>query len=83
MTIFSLDDQEAYIEERHEGLKQGYKNNLELTPEVQSYLIEKIKEYLSKDAEGNFKHEVWIVTSEIKAGKDWREEIFKRHNTSV
>lgn len=46
-------------------------------------LIEKIKEYLSKDAEGNFKHEVWIVTSEIKAGKDWREEIFKRHNTSV
>lgn len=39
-------------------------------------LIEKIKEYLSKDAEGNFKHEVWIVTSEIKAGKDWREEIF-------
>ena len=23
-------------------------------------LIEKIKEYLSKDAEGNLKHEVWI-----------------------
>lgn len=22
-------------------------------------LIEKIKEFLSKDAEGNFKHEVW------------------------
>ena len=39
-------------------------------------LIEKIKEYLSKDAEGNFKHEVWIVTSEIQAGKDWRGEIF-------
>ena len=48
LTIFSLDDQEAYIEERHEGLKQGYKNNLELTPEVQSYLIEKIKEIEAK-----------------------------------
>lgn len=40
-------------------------------------LIEKIKDYLSKDAEGNLKHEVWIDTSEIKAGKDWREEITK------
>ncbi len=30
-------------------------------------LVEKIKEYLSKDAEGNLKHEVWIDTSEIKA----------------
>lgn len=38
-------------------------------------LIEKIKEYLSKDAEGNLKHEVWIDTSEIKAGKDWRVRI--------
>ena len=28
-------------------------------------LIEKIKEHLSKDAEGNLKHEVWIDTSEI------------------
>lgn len=48
LTIFSLDDQEAYIEERHEGLMQGYKNNLELTPEVQSYLVEKIKEIETK-----------------------------------
>ena len=40
-------------------------------------LIEKIKEFLSKDAEGNLKHEVWIDTSEIKAGKDWREKITK------
>ena len=40
-------------------------------------LIEKIKEYLSKDAEGNLKHEVWIDSSEIKAGKDWREKITK------
>lgn len=31
-------------------------------------LIKKIKDYLSKDAEGNLKHEVWIDTSEIKAG---------------
>lgn len=40
-------------------------------------LIEKIKDYLSKDAAGNPKHEVWIDTSEIKAGKDWRESITK------
>lgn len=33
-------------------------------------LIEKIKEYLSKDAEGNLRHEGWIDKSEIKAGKD-------------
>lgn len=26
-------------------------------------LIEKIKEYLSKDAEGNLKHEVWMDKS--------------------
>lgn len=38
-------------------------------------LIEKIKEYLSKDAEGNLKHEVWIDTSEIKADKDRRVRI--------
>ena len=38
-------------------------------------LIEKIKDYLSKDADGNLRHEVWIDTSEIKAGKDWREKI--------
>lgn len=31
-------------------------------------LIEKIKEFLSKDAEGNLKHEAWIVTPEIKTG---------------
>ena len=30
-------------------------------------LIEKIKEYLSNDAEGNLKHEVWIDMSRIKA----------------
>ena len=29
-------------------------------------LIEKTKEYLSNDVEGNLKHEVWIDTSEIK-----------------
>ena len=40
-------------------------------------LIKKIKEYLSKDAEGNLKHEVWIYSSEIKAGKGWREKITK------
>ena len=40
-------------------------------------LIEKIKDYLSKDVEGNLKHEVWIDASEIKAGKDWRAKITK------
>ena len=40
-------------------------------------LIEKIKEYISKEAEGHLKHEVWIGTFEIKAGKDWREKINK------
>ena len=40
-------------------------------------LIEKIKDYLSKDEKGNPKHEVWIDTSEIKAGDDWREKITK------
>jgi len=40
-------------------------------------LIEKIKEYLSKDADGNLKHEVWIDTSEIKVGKDEREKTTK------
>jgi len=46
--------------------------------DVNAPLIEKIKEFLSKDAEGNLKHEVWIDTSEIKAGKDWPEKIIKR-----
>ena len=40
-------------------LSYGYDSN--------APLIEKIKEYLSEDAEGNLKHEVWIDTSEIKA----------------
>ena len=40
-------------------------------------LIEKIKDYLSKDEKGNPKHEGWIDTSEIKAGDDWREKIAK------
>lgn len=30
-------------------------------------LFKKIKEYLSKDGEGNIKHEVWIDKSGIKA----------------
>ena len=35
-------------------------------------LIKKIKEYLSKDDNGKLRHDVWIDTSEIKAGKNWR-----------
>lgn len=37
-------------------------------------LIEKIINHLSKDADGNLKHKVWIDTSEIKAEKDWLEK---------
>lgn len=48
LTIFSLNDSDAFIEERQEGLKQGAKNGMELTPDVQSYLIEKIKEIETK-----------------------------------
>ena len=38
-------------------------------------LIKKIKEYLSKDEEGNPRHEVWMDTSDIKVGQDWRRRI--------
>lgn len=53
--------------------KIEYDNN-GLVKDVRNYntpLIERIKDYLSKDEKGNPKHEVWIDTSEIKAGKDW------------
>ena len=48
-------------------LSYGYDSN--------APLIEKIKEYLSEDAEGNHRHEVWIDTSDIKEGQDWRRRI--------
>jgi hypothetical protein len=48
LTIFGLKDQENCIDERHEGLIQCYKNNIELAPNVQSFLIEKIKEIETK-----------------------------------
>ena len=38
-------------------------------------LVEKIKEYLSVDADGKLLHDVWIDTSEIKAGQNWRRRI--------
>ena len=38
-------------------------------------LIEKIKEFLSIDDKGNPRHKVWIDTSEIKAGQNWRRKI--------
>ena len=43
LTIFSLDNPEQYIDERHEGMHQGTINGMELAPEVQSYLVEKLK----------------------------------------
>ena len=48
LTIFGLKDQENCIDERHEGLIQCYNNNIELAPNVQSFLIEKIKEIETK-----------------------------------
>lgn len=48
LTIFSLDEQESYIEERHEGLKQGAKNGMELAPDVQTHLVDKIAEIADK-----------------------------------
>lgn len=53
------------------------KKSLSYGHDLNAPLIEKIKEYLSKNVGGNFKHEVWIDTSGIKAGKDWREKITK------
>ena len=38
-------------------------------------LIEAIKDYLSWDENGNKRHDVWIDTSEIKSGTDWRKKI--------
>lgn len=43
ITIFSLENPEQYIEERHEGLKQGLAHGMELAQEVQNHLVEKIK----------------------------------------
>ena len=38
-------------------------------------LIERIKDYLSTDENGKPRHKVWIDTSEIKEGQDWRRSI--------
>lgn len=43
ITIFSLENPEQYIEERHEGLKQGLAHGMELAQEIQNHLVEKIK----------------------------------------
>ena len=61
-------------------ISYGYEMKLFLSyiHDTNAPLIEKIKEHLSKDAEGNRKHEVWIDTSEIKSGDDWRKKDFKR-----
>lgn len=48
LTIFNLKDQESYIEERNEGLRQSARNGMELTRDVQSYLIERIKDIETK-----------------------------------
>lgn len=53
----------------------GVKIFLNYGHDANAPLVEKIKEYWSKDSEGNTKHEVWIDTPEIKAGNDWRDSI--------
>lgn len=50
-------------------LSYGHDSNAPLT--------EKIKDYLSKDAEGNLKREIGTDKSKIKAGKDWLKKITK------
>lgn len=49
LTIFGLENPEQYIDERHEGLQQGANNGMELAPEVQSYLVEKISKIEASD----------------------------------
>ena len=49
LTIFGLENPAQYIDERHEGLWQGAINGMELAPEVQSYLIEKIRKIEAND----------------------------------
>ena len=67
----------TYNEVRIKQLKVNMKIFLSYGHDSNAPLIEKIKDYLSKDAEGDLKNEVWIDTSEIKARKDWREKISK------
>ena len=38
-------------------------------------LIEKTRDFLSKNEEGNPRHDVWIDKSEIKEGENWRRSI--------
>ena len=55
------------------GIKQLKINSMKIFlsygHDANAPLIEKIKEYLSKDAEGNLRHEIWIDTSKVKTGK--------------
>ena len=43
ITIFTLENPEQYIEERNIGLEYSTQNGIELAPEVQTYLIEKLE----------------------------------------
>lgn len=44
ITIFGLDNPEDYVHERQEGLIQCAKNGIELSSDIQEYLIKKISE---------------------------------------
>ena len=44
LTIFELDDQELYLEERNEGLRQAQSQNIVLPDEVQELIEKKLKE---------------------------------------
>lgn len=49
LTIFSLNNPEAYLEERRLGLSYAAKNGMDLSPEVQKFLVDKILEVAQKD----------------------------------
>lgn len=49
ITIFSLENKELYIDERSVGMVQCAKNNVELAPEIRTYLVEKVREIEEKE----------------------------------
>lgn len=49
LTIFSIDNPENYLDERRLGLSIAERNGMDLSPEVQSFLVDKIEQVATKD----------------------------------
>lgn len=49
ISIFSLENKELYIDERSVGMEQCAKNDVELAPEIRTYLVEKIRQIEEKE----------------------------------